>query len=399
MNFPLNQDQQLLQNTVRRFISDACGFEQRRQANTQDFNRANWVQFADLGLLAIPFSEEDGGLGGSAIDVAVVMAEIGRGLALEPFFAAIVLAGGILRHGASATQRAALIPDLICGQSIVCFAYAEAASRYNLADVSSTAKKRDGAYVLNGDKLTVYAAPAADWIIVTARTAGERRDEHGITLFRVPSQAAGVSRRDYTAIDGARVSDITFDNVRVTDEDVIGPVDAAMDIVRRVADEATAALCAEALGAMNALNEATIDYVRQRRAFGQVIGKFQVIQHRLVNMRIATEQATALVFDATRVLSEGNAEASRLIAAAKAKIGKESKLVAQGAVQLHGGIGITDELNVGHYMTRLLAIDVTFGDTTHHLRRVAAANDSLRSQPSVHSLRFAGQVRNLGLSS
>ena len=401
MDLQLNQDQQILQNSVRRFIGDACGFEQRRQFQTEaeDFSRANWAQFAELGLLAIPFAEADGGLGGSAIDVAVVMAEIGRGLALEPFFAAVVLAGGILRHGASEAQKAALVPDLLSGQTIGCFAYAEAGSRYNLADVCSQARKREGGYLLNGTKLGVYAAPVADWVIVTARTAGERRDVNGITLLRVPSTAPGISRRDYIAIDGARVSDITFENVLVTEEDVIGPVDGGLDIVRCVVDEAIAALCAEALGAMNALSDATIEYAKQRRAFGQTIGKFQVIQHRLVDMKIATEQATALVLDATRALGARNAETSRLIAAAKAKIGKESKRVAQAAVQLHGGIGITDELNVGHYMKRLLAIDVAFGDATHHLRRLIAANDSPQRRPAEHSLRFPDQVRNLGLSS
>lgn len=390
MDFNLNPDQQILQGTVRRYIESACGFDKRAQiqANAGGFSRENWAQFADLGLLAIPFSEADGGLGGSAIEIAIVMSEIGRGLALEPFFAAVVLAGGILRHGASEAQRAVLIPDIVSGQSIGCLAHTEEGSRYNLANVRLSARKRgDGCYFLNGTKLAVYAAPAADWIIVSARTAGESRDTDGITLFRISAKAPGISRRDYVAIDGALVSDITFENVRAADADVIGPVDGGFEIARAVADEAMAALCAEALGAMSALTEATLEYSRQRRAFGQVIGKFQVIQHRLVNMKIATEQANALVFDATRALSARHAEASRLISAAKAKIGKESKYVAQSAVQLHGGIGVTDELSVGHHMKRLLAIEASFGDTAHHLQRFAARGGR-DEQPL--ALRFAG---------
>jgi alkylation response protein AidB-like acyl-CoA dehydrogenase len=381
MNFNLSPDRQILQDTVRRFIASSCGFDKRAriQAGAEGFSRANWAQFAELGLLGIPFSEAEGGLGGSAIDVAIVMSELGRGLALEPFFAVVVLAGGILRHGASDAQRAALIPDIVSGQSIGCFAYAEEGSRYNLADVRLTARKQAGeGYVLNGVKLAVSAAPAADWIIVSARTAGERRDANDITLFHVSANAPGLSRRDYVAIDGALVSDITFENVPVAEADVIGPVGGGFAIAQRVADEATAALCAEALGAMTALNDATLEYSRQRRAFGQTISKFQVIQHRLVNMKIATEQANALAVDATCSLSERRVEASRLISAAKAKVGKESRYVAQSAVQLHGGIGVTDELDVGHHMKRLLAIEASFGDTAHHLQRFDAQRPALR---------------------
>lgn len=374
MDFGLSEEQRMLQSTVRRFVESCYSFEQRRQiqASPLGFNRDHWAQFADLGILAIPFAEAEGGLGGSGLDVAIVMHEFGRGLVLEPYFATVVLAGGLLRHGGSAAQRAALIPHIIGGQCICAFAYGEAAGRYNLGDVRLTATRRGGSFILNGEKLAVYAAAAADWIFVTARTGGAERDADGITLFRIHSSTAGVSRRDYVNIDGARASDVIFQNVRATSEDVVGAVDGGLPIVQRVVDEAIAALCAEAVGAMAVLNEATIEYSRQRRAFGQTLSKFQVIQHRLVNMKMAGEQAAALAFGAALALGAPETERTRIISAAKVKIGKESRTVAQGAVQLHGGVGITDELSIGHYMKRLLAIEALFGNTPYHLRRYVA---------------------------
>ena len=377
MSFNYSEEQRILQSTIRRFIDTSYGFDKRRALleSAEGFSPAHWTQFADLGLLAIPFAAADGGLGGSALDMTIVMREFGRGLVLEPFLSTVVLAGGLLRHGASPAHKEALIPDIVGGQSICAFAYAEAGSRYNLADVSLSAKSEGGSYRLSGMKRAVYAAPAADCIFVTARTAGARRDRSGITLFRIPAGARGLSRQDYLTIDGARASDLTFDSVRAGREDVIGEVDAALPLIEGVTDEAIVALCAEAVGIMDALNEATIEYVKARRAFGQTISKFQVIQHRLVNMKIAGEQASALQLAAATAIDASDPERARLVSAAKAKIGKEGRAVAQGAVQLHGGIGVTDELNVGHFMKRLMAIETLFGDTAYHLRRFADLSD------------------------
>ena len=379
MNFDLTDEQTMLQSTVRRFIDTSYSFERRRQiqASADGFSRAHWSQFADLGLLAIPFSEDDGGVGGNAVDMAIVMSELGRGLVLEPFLSTVVLAGGLLRHAGTKSQKQALIPAIASGQCICAFAYAEDGSRYNLADIRLSARTQDEGYVLNGAKIAVYAAPAADWIFVTARTAGARRDAEGITVFRIRADSPGLLRHDYVTIDGARASDLTFENVRASSEDVVGSVDGGLPVTLRVAEEAIVALCAEAVGAMAALNEITVEYTRQRRAFGQTISRFQVIRHRLVNMRIAAEQAHALAMGAAFALGGSEERRAALVAAAKAKIGKESRLVAQGAVQLHGGIGTTDELIVGHYMKRLMAVEMLFGDTAHHLQRFADIGDKI----------------------
>lgn len=385
MDFSLNDEQRMLHNSVTRLVENSYSFEQRREIDTSKdgFSRTHWAHFTDLGLLAIPFSEAEGGLGGSAIETAIVMRAFGRGLVLEPYFSTVVLAGGLVKHGGSAEQKGNFIPDIIAGTSICAFAYVEEGARYNLANVELSARKEGNSLVLNGEKLSVYAGPVADWIFLTVRTAGSRLDEKGITLVRVPAAAQGLSRRDYRSIDGARASDVRFDNVRVGSEDVIGAEDDALPIVRRVAEEATAALCAEAVGAIEALNEATVDYMKQRRAFGQTLSKFQVIQHRLVDMKIAEEQATALMIEAN--LAVGETGCAPVISAAKAKIGKEARTVAQGAVQLHGGIGITDELNVGHYMKRLMAIEALFGDTAHHISLFAEARDADVCQSEVRT--------------
>lgn len=377
MDFNLTEEQTMLQSTVRRFIDASYSFERRRQiqASADGFSRSHWSQFADLGLLAIPFPESDGGVGGNAVDLAIVMNELGRGLVLEPFLPTVVLAGGLLRHAGTESQKQALVPAIASGQCICAFAYAEDGGRYNLADIRLSARKQGDGYVLNGAKIAVYAAPAADWIFVTARTAGARRDTAGVTLFRIRADSRGLLRHDYVTIDGARAADLTFENVRADCEDVVGIVDDGLPIILRVAEEAIVALCAEAVGAMQALNEATVEYARQRRAFGQTLSKFQVNQHRLVNMRIATEQAYALAMGAAFAVDAPEKERAALISAAKAKIGKEGRFVAQGAVQLHGGIGVTDELVVGHYMKRLMAIETLFGDTPHHLRHFADLSD------------------------
>lgn len=371
MDFSLSEEQRILQSTLRRFLDSLYSFERRRiRSMTKDsFDRECWAEFARLGILAVPFPEACGGLGGGAVDLSVVMREFGRFLVTEPFFATVVLAGGVVRCAGSPAQKEAIIGEIVSGDGMCALAHLEEQSRFNLADVGVTARKDGGSYLINGTKRLVLCAPAADWIFVTARTAGGSRDRLGVTLFRVGADARGLSRLDYPTIDGGRASDLTFENVRVGGEDIFGEVDCANAVMDRVVDEALLALCAEALGAMEALNDATIAYASTRTAFGQAIAKFQTIRHRLVNMKLAAQQASALAFGAASALDNNDEDAPRLISAAKAKIGKEGRAISQGAVQIHGGIGITDELNVGHYMKRLIAIEALLGDRSHHTRR------------------------------
>jgi alkylation response protein AidB-like acyl-CoA dehydrogenase len=374
MDFIYTDEQKILQSTVRRLIETTYSFDRRRAmtSSTEGWSRAHWSRFAELGLLSIPFAEDLGGLGGTITDLMLVMTELGRGLVVEPFLSTIVLCGGLLRHAGSANQKNLHIPEIIRGQSICAFAYVEPNGRYNLADVTLNATSDTSGFILNGIKLGVYSACSADWIFVTARTAGARRDRHGITVFRVPAGAAGLVRQAYRTIDGARASHLSFADVHVSQADIVGIENHGLQLVERVADEAIVALCAEAVGAMEALNKATVEYAKVRTAFGQSISKFQVIQHQLVDMKIAEEQASALTMAAGLAVDDSDKDRIRLVSAAKAKVGKASRDVAQGAVQIHGGIGITDELNVGHYMKRLMAIECSLGDTAHHLSRFAS---------------------------
>jgi len=300
------------------------------------------------------------------------MESFGRALALEPFLATVVLGGGFLRHGGTAEQCAALLPKIVDGSLTFAFAQTERHSRYDLADISTTAMRDGEAWVLDGEKGVVLHGDTAAKLIVSARIGGGRRDRDGVALFIVDSNAAGVSRRGYPTQDGLRAAEITLAGVRVGPEGVLGEPGEGLPLVERVVDEAIAALCAEAVGAMAAMHELTVDYLKTRRQFGREIGSFQILQHRAVDMLIALEQARSMAMFATMMASEEDAvERRNTLSAAKVQIGRSSRLIGQQAVQLHGGIGMTMEYKVGHYFKRVTMIDTMFGDADHHLRELA----------------------------
>jgi pimeloyl-CoA dehydrogenase small subunit len=374
MDFDLSEEQRLLKESLDRLIADRYAFEQRRTygQNPEGWSRDVWAQYAELGLLGLPFSEDYGGSAGGPVETMIAMEAFGRALSLEPFLATVVLGGGFLRHGGNAEQCAALIPKIVDGSLTLAFAHAERGSRYDLYDVETKAVRDGTGWVLDGEKGVVLHGDTADRLIVTARVGGGRRDRDGIATFIVDAGAAGVSRRGYPTQDGLRAAEISLTRVRVGPEGVLGEPGAALPLVQRVVDETIAALCAEAVGAMAAMHELTVDYLKTRRQFGREIGSFQILQHRAVDMLIAFEQARSMAMFATMMAAEENAaERHNAISAAKVQIGRSGKLIGQQSVQLHGGIGMTMEYKVGHYFKRATMIDMMFGDADHHLRELA----------------------------
>jgi pimeloyl-CoA dehydrogenase small subunit len=374
MDFDLNEEQQLLKDSVDRFVRDVYPLEKRRKlvASEQGFSRDNWKTMAELGWLGATLPEEYGGIGGGTVEAMVLMGGVGRGLIVEPYFATAILGGTLLLQGGSDAQKREYLPKLAAGNLMLALAYVEPQARYDLFDVETMAGKDGGGYVLNGAKGVVCHAAAADHVIVSARTAGASRDRDGITLFLVPTGAAGLTRRDYPTVDGLRASELAFDNVRVDADAVLGEVDNGYPLLETVAQYAIAALAAEAVGCMDVLLNSTNEYLKTRVQFGQPIGKFQVIQHRMADMFIACEEARSMCYVATMRLSDPDPEQrAKTASAAKVQIGKSGRFVGQQSVQLHGGMGMTDELNIGHYFKRLTMIDTMFGDQNHHLRRYA----------------------------
>jgi len=377
MDFSFTEEQTMLRYTVQRFVNNEYDFDTRRKiiASEEGRNPAHWATFAELGLLAVPFEEEHGGLGFGPIETMVIMEELGRGLVVEPYLQTVITCGGFLRHGGSDAQKAELIPQIAAGEKIWAFAYAEPQGRFNLADLKTSAKQDGDGFVLNGYKAVVHAGPWADMLIVTARTSGDQRDRDGVTVFVVDAKADGVSRRDYPTVDGLRASEITFENVKLGADAVIGEVGKGLPLVEKVADETIAALAAESMGAMKVLNDTTVEYCKTRTQFGVPIGKFQVLQHRMVDMFMEHEQTVSMTYMAHLKINEDETERAKAASAVKVQVGKSGRFIGQNAVQLHGGMGMTDELNVGHFFKRLTMIDALFGNTDHHLKRYAALSN------------------------
>ncbi len=377
MDFDLSDEQRQLKDSVERLLADRYADLQQRaaaQAGPAGYNTATWTQFAELGLTAIPFAEELGGLGAGLVETMLVMEALGKSLAVEPYLATIVLGGGVLRHGGNATQQASLIPKIIDGSVTLALAHQERQSRFDLHDVAMTAKPDGkGNFTLDGEKMVVLNGDSAGQLIVVARTAGARRDKRGIGLFLVDAHAPGLTRRGGPTQDGGRSADVTFKSVHVGADAVIGDPAAGLAILERVVDEAIAALAAEAVGAMGALHEMTVDYLKTRKQFGVPIGSFQVLQHRAVDMFTHLEQARSMAYFATMMAGESDAhERRKAMAACKVQIGKAARFIGQEATQLHGGIGMTMEYKGGHYFKRLAMIDLAFGDHEYHLRQLAA---------------------------
>jgi pimeloyl-CoA dehydrogenase small subunit len=374
MDFSFTEEQTLLRNSVQKFVQNDYDFDKRRGIAKSEtgWKRENWKQFAELGLLGAPFAEDFGGLGGGPVETMIIMEEFGRGLVIEPYLGTVVLAGGFLSHGGSKAQKEQYIGEIIEGKRVFAFAFAEPQGRYNLADLAVTAKKSGAGYTLNGHKAVVIGAPWADSLIVTARTGGGQRDEKGVSVFVVDKKAKGVSCRDYPTVDGLRASEVTFENVALGEDALIGAEGAGLPLVERVVDEGIAALSAEAIGAMKVLNDTTVEYCKTRKQFGVPIGKFQVLQHRMVDMFMNYEQSVSITYMVTLKLGESDTERKKAASAAKVQIGKAGRFIGQNAVQLHGGMGMTDELNVGHFFKRLTMIDTMFGNVDHHLKRYAS---------------------------
>jgi alkylation response protein AidB-like acyl-CoA dehydrogenase len=338
-------------------------------ASDAGWRPAIWSQLAELGILGMPFSEEDGGFGGGAVDAMVVMEEFGKGLVVEPFVPTIVCAGGVLKQAGTAAQKEEHIGGIVDGSRIFAFAYAEPRGRYDLADLETTAKKQGDAYVLNGHKSVVIGAPWASHLIVTARTGGDRRDAEGMSVFVVDKTTAGVVTRDYATVDGRRASEVYFENAQVPADALIGEEGAGLALIEQVTDEAIAAQCAEACGAMKVAHAMTLDYAKQRKQFGVPIASFQVLQHRMVDMYTEYESSVSMTYLATIKLSD-DAKARQLAAsAAKVRVAQAAHHIGQEAIQIHGGNGMTDEYAIGHYFKRLTIFDSEFGNIDHHMKR------------------------------
>jgi len=374
MDFELSEEQRLLKDSVERLCTQRYEFETRRKymKEAEGWSRDMWRQYVDLGLTALPFTEEHGGVGGGPVETMIVMEAFGRALALEPYFATVVMGGGFLRRGASDAVKNDVLPKVAAGETLLSFAHIERQARYDLGDVATTAKKDGAGYVLNGEKSLAVHGDVADKLIVSARVSGEQRARNGIGLFLVDAKANGVSRRGYPTMDGLRAAEVSLQNIKVDAGAVIGEPGNAYPLIEQVVDSGIAALAAEAVGAMGAMHEITVDYLKQRKQFGVPIGNFQVLQHRAGEMLIALEQARSMAMLATMMADEANAaERRKSISAAKVQIGRSAKIVGEGAIQLHGGIGMTMEYKVGHYFKRATMIDKTFGDADHHLAALA----------------------------
>jgi len=375
MDFSFSDEQNMLEDSVQRFIQNNYGFDARQKITEGDegFSRALWAQFAEMGWLGLPFSEEDGGFGGTAVETMILLEAFGKGLVVEPYISAVLQAGMIIAKGGTSEQKQALLEPLIAGTSLPAVAYIEPQARFNVHDVKTTATSNAGGYEINGFKGVVLGGPFADCLIVPARTSGGQTDAAGITLFVIDANADGVSRRDYPTIDGFRASEITLTHVSVGKDAVLGDVDDGLALLQYGLDQGMMGAAAEAVGGMEVLYKSTVEYCKTREQFGQPIGKFQVLQHRMVDMFIEHEQTKSLAYMAAMKLSEGYTNASRkALSALKVQVGKGGTYVGQQAVQLHGGMGMTNELNIGHYFKRLTAIETLYGNTDFHLKRYAS---------------------------
>lgn len=376
MDFDLTEEQSILKDSLDRLLAANYGFEQRKRAmaSPEGWSAETWRSFAEMGLMALPFAEADGGIGGGPVETMIVMEALGRVLALEPYLPTVVLGGGFLRLGASTAQKAEHVPGIVDGSRRFAFAQAERHSRYDLHHVQTTARRSGSGYVLDGAKGVVLHGDSADTLAVTARTAGGTRDEGGIGLFLVDAKAPGVSRQGYVMQDGLRAAEIVFDGVEVGADAVLGDPEGGLPLVRRVVDQAIAALAAEAVGVMSGMHALTLDYIKVRKQFGVPIGMFQALQHKAVDIYVALEQARSITLYATMMAdSADDAERARAMHAAKVEIGRGGRLAGENAIQLHGGVGMTMEYAIGHYFKRMTMIDLTFGDHDHHLRALGEA--------------------------
>lgn len=379
MDFDYTDEQQLLKDSVGKFLEKSYSFVARKQiiASREGFGPTAWEGLASLGLLGLPIPEDFDGFGGGGIETMIVMEAFGRHLVVEPYLGTVVMAAGCIATAGTDEQKKYLLPLIMEGSMRLACAFTESGGRYDLNHVATTARMEDGQWIIDGAKSVVMHGAVAGLLIVSARTAGAPGDAHGISLFFVNPAEDGVSGREYPTYDGNRAADIVFRNVHVSADSLIGAADLGLPLIELVTDRAIAGLCAEAVGCMGALNDATLDYLKTRQQFGVPIGRFQALQHRMVDMLINFEQANSMaLLAAVKVDAPDATERRKAVSAAKELIGRAGRYVGQQAIQLHGGMGMTDELSVSHYVKRLTAIDTQFGDADHHLDRFAAAESA-----------------------
>jgi alkylation response protein AidB-like acyl-CoA dehydrogenase len=378
MDFSYSDEQVAMQDTLQRYVGRDYGFERRRElaGSALGFSADAWARYADLGLLSLPFPEEFGGLGGNSVDIMLVMEQVGRGLLLEPYLNSIVMCGGLIRDAAGAALKAKLLPQIGAGEVKLALACYEAGGRYDLSRVACGAAATGAGWRLSGRKTVVLDAPSADYFVVSARTGGGANQPAGISLFLVARAAPGVTLYSYPTQSGGRAADVRLDGVTVAADSLIGVDGEGLAILDRAVDRGVAGLCAEALGIIAALNEATLSYLKSRKQFGVPIGKFQALQHRMADMFIAAEQSRSMAVNAAvYVDSQDAAERRRAVSGAKAYIGQAARLVGQEAVQMHGAMGVVDDFIVSHYFKRLTMIDLSLGDTDFHLGRFSELLD------------------------
>ena len=369
MNFELSEEQKMIQQSVERFVQENYDLTNRVKISSEDpgYSQEYWTAMAELGWLGLAFSEEEGGFGGNQIDTLVLMEQFGKGLVLEPFLANIVLGGGAIKRGGSPVIKESVLPNLIEGNLQVTLAYAEEQSRFDIEDVATAAREDGSNFIINGKKSMVLNAESADKIVVVTRTSGSQVDEDGISLFLVDATSKGIERENFPTVDGLRASEITFTDVEVPSGNLIGEKDKGFSILQAVVNDAILALSAEAVGAMEVLYKDTVEYTQQREQFDHPLSDFQVLQHRMVDMFMEYEQCKSLLLRATMETVQDPILAQRTVHALKHLIGKSGIFVGESAVQLHGGMGVTEELRIGHFFKRLLVIDSQFGNSDFHL--------------------------------
>ncbi len=371
MDFSISEEQSMLADSVSRFIKNDYDFERRQKiaASADGFSMELWRTFAELGWTAVPFSEEDGGLGGGPIELMLMMEQFGRGLVVEPFLANVVLAGGVLRRVADAGQKSRWLTPMIEGNLQIALAFAEPQGRFNIADLKTTATINGEGFVLNGSKTCVLNGGSAELLIIPARTSGEQAAEEGITLFAIAADSSGIVRRPYATVDAHQAADITLRDVKIDAGAILGTVGEGFATFQEAVDEATLAVCAEAIGIMRTMHDKTVEYSKNRVQFGVPIGSFQALQHRMVDTLMACEQSQSLMMWAVMLNAADDADRQQAVSAIKYQIGTAGINVAREGVQIHGGMGVTWELDIAHYFKRLTAIDLLFGNADFHLDR------------------------------
>jgi hypothetical protein len=371
MNFDFTEEQQMVRDSIARFVQDDYDWDTRKSivASEKGLSPDNWKLFAELGWLSIPFAEEHGGFGGNIVDLSVVMEELGKGLVVEPYFPTVVLFGGLIARAGNDAQQAEWLPRVIGGDVLGGFAYVERQSRFALHDCLTTATSSGNGFVLNGEKVVVFNGEQADHLVVLARTSGEQSDRTGLSLFIVEASAAGIDKMNYPMMDGQRVANVTFKDVALPADALLGEEGQALTLVDALVDEAIIALASEAVGIMGVLNTKTLEYAKTREQFGVAIGSYQALQHRMVDTMMAYEQCKSLLFKALCEYKQEPAMAAETIHALKVLIDRNAKHVFGEAIQIHGGMGMTDELDIGHYAKRLMMINTTFGDANFHRNR------------------------------